>query len=161
MSESNLTNVLFILMCAAFMIVLFLSMNHIRRRYFVTPILELRAIVGISGPMAEITILPIMKSIAPLLIRLQGATHRLDFSFNLGASLGSMFNSIGFSVGISALILGYSSQIEMSNFLMHSAFLLAAIGFYFFICNNESVGLVDSIVSIAAWFMFVVIRWLQ
>lgn len=48
----------------------------------------------------------------------------------------------------------------MGHFLMYCAFLLGAIGFYFFICNNESVGLIDSIVAIAAWILFVVIRWL-
>jgi hypothetical protein len=72
-----------------------------------------------------------------------------------------MFNSLGFAVGLSALILGYSSQIEMGNFMMNSGFLLGVIGFYFFICNNDSVGLIDSLVAIAAWVLYVTVKWLQ
>lgn len=143
------------------MIFLFLSMNHIRRRYFVRPLLKLREVLDVSGPMAEVTILPLIQGISPLLIRLQGATHNIDFSFNLGGSLGAMFNILAFSVGLCAIVLGYSARVYQGKLLVHVAFLLLASGLYFMITLTQEIGITEGGLFIFLYLVYLFVRWLM
>ena len=158
-SESN--NLIFILLSAFSLIVLFLSMNHIRRRYFVRPLLKLRALLDLSGPMAEITILPLMEGISPMLVRLQGASHNLEFSFNIAGSLGAIFNLLAFSVGICALVIGFSPQVNHGNLIINLLFILVSVALYYMIFYNETVSAFEGGIFVFLWIVYLCIRKLM
>lgn len=161
LGKTETTNTVFILMAAFTLVFLFLSMNHIRRRYFIKPLLRLRELIGISGPMAEVTILPLIQGISPLLVRLQGATHNLDFSFNLGGSLGAMFNILAFSVGLCGCVLGYSSVVYQGKLIVHILFMLLAVGLYFMISMSKEVGVVEGGLFLFLYFVYLFIRFIM
>ena len=161
LNKTNYTNMIFILLSAWIMMFLFLSMNHIRRRYFVKPMLKMREILDLSGPMAEVTLLPLIQGISPLLVRLQGATHNLDFSFNLGGSLGAMFNILAFSVGLCACVLGYSAKVFQGKLIIHIAFMLLAIGLYFMITLTQEAGPIEGGLFLFLYAVYLFIRWMM
>jgi Ca2+/Na+ antiporter len=111
--------------------------------------------------MAEVTILPLIHGISPLLVRLQGATHNLDFSFNLGGSLGAIFNILAFGVGICAAVLGYSSKVYTGKLIVHIAFMFLAVGLYFMVTLTKEAGVVEAGLFIFLYLVYLFVRWMM
>ena len=159
MSKQSYTNALFVVLTALSLILIFLYMNHIRRRYFTRPLLNLRSILGISGPMAEVTILPIIYSITPLLIRLQGATHNLDFTFNMGGNLGTLFTFLTFSVGLCSMIIGKSAQVNSMDFLVNIVFMILSLGVCFLMAYFKKADYSEGILLVFLYIVYLTLRW--
>lgn len=99
--------------------------------------------------------IPIAYGIAPLLVRLQGAVHDLDYGFNLGGTLGALFALNAFSIGICAVLLSYSKKVNMNNLKFNFGFLMGVLILYGMISLQGYIQLLHGVVFSFGWGLFV------
>jgi Ca2+/Na+ antiporter len=142
-------------------VICFLWLNYVRRSYFVRPIFKLRRKLGINGNIAEALLIPMAYGVVPLIVRLQGAHKNMDFGFNLGASLGSMFTLSAFVVGVCAVVLKVSKPANVAKVSINLLFILIAVSLMLILGLKKEVDLIDGLVFIGAWFVYLAFLYLN
>lgn len=134
---------------------LFAMINYVRRKYFVQPLMKLRKVLGVKSAFAEYVTIPLAYGISPLIVRLQGAVHDLDFGFNLGGTLGALYSLNAFSLGACAVVLAFSRKVDMGNLKFNLGFLLAVIILYGMISLQGYIQLLHGVIFIFGWALFI------
>lgn len=142
-------------------VICFLWLNYVRRSYFVRPIFKLRRALGINGNLAEAILVPIAYGIVPLIVRIQGAHKNMEFSFNLSASLGSMFTLCGFVIGVCAVVLKISKPVNASKVMINLLFILISVALMIILGLKREVDLIDGFVFLGAWFVYLAFLYLN
>jgi Ca2+/Na+ antiporter len=154
----NGNNTIYITFSVTMVIFLFSLIGHIRRAYFTRPLMKLRRLLGIKSILAEMVTIPLASGIGPLLVRLQAATHNLDFQFNLAATLGAMFAMNAFGIGISAFALGFSKRVDLTQLGISLGASFLALMLMFLICEQKTITTMHGFVFIFIWvfYLFVI-----
>jgi len=149
----------YITFCIVATIWLLLMMNFIRRSFYVSPLFQLRKLLGVNGRMAEITIVPFAYGIVPFIVRGQAAWHNIPYKFNIAASLGGMFALTAFVIGISSLVIGKSKKVNKVYFVIDVIFGILACVLYGLICAEERVSLIQGVVFVMLWMLYLLINF--
>lgn len=146
---------LFILITVISIILLFLSLNYIRRSYYARPVLNFRKVLGISDFMSEVVLVPLAFGIVPLAIRLQGAYKDVDLSFNMAATLGSMLTLSTFVIAVCAIVLKLSRKVDKGKLLIDVIFIVISCVLIFVVGLKREVQWIDALILIGFWFVYV------
>lgn len=145
---------LYLLITIPALLLIFLWTNYIRRQFLARPILKLRKSLGLPGYVSEVFLVPIAFGIVPIFVRLQGAQKNLDFSFNLGATLGGLWTIMGFVVGICAMILRISKRYDLIVVTLSHLFVAAWLLIIQYIGHDKKIGWEYAALLIGLYFVY-------
>ena len=142
-------------------VICFLWLNYVRRSYFVRPIYKLRRALSMNSNMAEAILIPIAYGIVPLIVRIQGAHKNMSFSFNMSASLGSMFTLCGFVIGVCAVVLKVSRPVNAAKVSINLLFIVISVLLMLILGLKREADLIDGIVFVGAWVVYITFLYLN
>lgn len=115
----------------------------------------------LNGTIAEALLLPLAYGVVPLIVRLQGAHKNMTFSFNLSASLGSMFTLCAFVIGLCAVVLKVSKPVSAGKVTLNLIFILIAASLMLIIGLKKEADFIDGCVFIGAWLVYIAFLFLN
>jgi len=151
----------YIAIAALVTIFTFLWLNYIRRTYYTRPIYKFRTTLGLSDHMAEAVLVPLAYGIVPLIVRFQGAHKNMSFSFNMAATLGSMFTLTAFVIAVCAIVLKISKKADQGKILINLLFIVIGCVLMLLIGIKREVTWVDGVVFIALWIFYLLMQFMK
>ena len=118
----NQSRSLYYIFVFVFFTYMMLSLNFIRRTYFIQHIQRLRKIMSLPDFVAESILVPVSYGIVPIFIRILSSVNKVDFSFQTGSNIGACFNLTTLFTGVCAMKIGMSPKIDLPMFKLNMIF---------------------------------------
>lgn len=113
---------LYFFFMVVFFVYMMFNLNFIRRQYYIQRIQNLRRILHLPEFVTESILVPLSYGVVPIFIRILSSIHKIDFGFQMGANIGTIFNLITFFTGVCAMRIGTSPPVDMRMFILNGIF---------------------------------------
>lgn len=150
---------LYIFFAVAAFAYLLVTLNYIRRTYYIQHIQKLRRILKLPDFVAESILLPVSYGVVPIFIRILASINRLAFSFHTGANIGACFNLITLFTGLCALNIDNPPKVDMQMFTLNAVFVILGNLLHIPLGIRKVINMLDSMLYFLIFFLYMMCRW--
>lgn len=152
--QLNESDTFFIISSSLALVLLYISSNYIRRRYFSPPLLSLRRVLGVSGSMAELVIIPIASGMVSLSFRIQAVLLNSPLELHFCDSLGSILYLTCVNLGVASFLLKKSKILNPRKLVFDLIYSSIPCLLYTLVSLGKSISLFVGVFISGIWIFY-------
>lgn len=154
-------DLLFHLISLLLFFIALISLNYVRRTYFVPFIFQTRTSLRLGGNLAEAVLIPIAYGVIPALMRIQASYKSVPIQFNTGVGMGTMFLICTLVIGVACIYIKRSDTIDFTRALTSYGFMVLTVFVYLILGVTRQLNWPEGLGMIALWVVYVSLLQLQ